>query len=246
MATSKIEATGFNRITYKSISLIMILCWLVNMGVYSQHLEEGFTSMFDGKDLSGWDGATRFWKVKEGAIIGETKKTSKQTIFLYWKGGEPADFEMRCRFRISGMEANSGIQIRSQKVPSWDALGYQGGLDVSGYSVGHLYLFGRKPLGTFAQRGNSVLIDSVGNRSVSNFASPVKLLDAYKRGDWNDDWIIAKGRKVTVTLNGILMCKVEDYEQKNFLPKGIIALQLHSGEPMRVEFKDLRIRQYKG
>ena len=100
MATSKIEATGFDRITYKSISLIMILCWLVNMGVYSQHLEEGFTSMFDGKDLSGWDGATRFWKVKDGAIIGETKKASRQTIFLYCKGGEPADFEMRCRFRI--------------------------------------------------------------------------------------------------------------------------------------------------
>jgi hypothetical protein len=67
-----------------------------------------------------------------------------------------------------------------------------------------------------------VLIDSVGNRSVSNFASPVKLLDAYKRGDWNDDWIIAKGLKVTVTLNGILMCKVEDYEQKNFYPKALL------------------------
>lgn len=66
--------------------------------------------MFNGKDMSGWSGATKFWKVKDGAIVGERKRTSKQTIFLYWKGGEPADFEMLCRLRISGKEANIPLQ----------------------------------------------------------------------------------------------------------------------------------------
>ncbi len=200
--------------------------------------------MFNAKDLSAWEGMSEFWKVEDGAIVGETKKTNQQTTFLYWKGGEPADFEMRCRIRISGKEANSGIQFRSQRVPNWDALGYQADFDVSGYCVGNLYIYERKPLATFAQRGDSVLIDSTGNRTVNNFANRDKLLDSYKRGEWNDYWIVAKGRQVTVWLNGVLMCKVEDYEQKYFSPKGIIALQLHSGEPMRVEFKDLRIRQY--
>ena len=82
------------------------------------------------------------------------------------------------------------------------------------------------------------------NRTVRNFANRDKLLDAYKRGEWNDYRIVAKGPQVSVWLNGVLMSKVEDYEAKYVLPKGIIALQLHSGEPMRVEFKDLRIRQY--
>ena len=244
METEKIKAISFNGMSYKSIVLTMSLFWFVNITLYSQHFEEGFTSMFNGKDLSGWDGMPEFWKVENGAIVGETKKTNQQTIFLYWKGGEPADFEMRCRLRIFGKEANSGIQFRSQKVPNWDALGYQADFDVSGYCVGNLYIYERKPLATFAQRGDSVLIDSTGNRTISNFANRDKLLDAYKKGDWNDYWIVAKGRQVTIWLNGVLMTKVEDYEQKYFSPKGIIALQLHSGEPMRVEFKDLRIRQY--
>ena len=67
----------------KSITLIICLCWFVNIGLYSQHLEKGFTSMFNGKDMTGWNGATKFWKVQDGAIVGETKRTSKQTIFLY-------------------------------------------------------------------------------------------------------------------------------------------------------------------
>lgn len=244
MEKQKIKTIIFNRMSYKLIILVLSFCWFVDNNLYAQDVEEGFTLMFNGKDLSAWDGANKFWKVKEGAIIGETKRNNKRTVFLYWKGGEPADFEMRCRFRISGKEANSGIQIRSQKFPKWDALGYQADFDVSGYSVGNLYLFGRKPSATFALRGDSVRIDSLGNKSVDNFANAAKLLDAYKRDDWNDYWIIAEGPQVSVWLNGVLMCRVEDYEQKYFSPKGIIALQLHSGEPMRVEFKDLRIRQY--
>jgi Domain of Unknown Function (DUF1080) len=229
---------------YKSIVLVITCCAFANTSLYSQPAEEGFTSMFNGKDLTGWDGLPELWKVQDGAIVGETKKISQQTIFLYWKGGEPADFEMRCRLRISGREANSGIQFRSIKLPNWNTSGYQADFDVSGYCVGNLYLYERQPFATFAQRGDSVLIDSVGNRTVSNFANKDKLLDAYKKGDWNEYWIVAKGSQVSVWLNGVLMSKVEDHEAKYVLSKGIIALQLHSGEPMRVEFKDLRIRQY--
>lgn len=229
---------------YKSIFPLIILFTFLTFSLCAQSVEKGFTSMFNGKDLTGWDGTPGFWKVEGGAIVGETTTASEQTIFLYWKGGEPADFEMRCRLRISGKEANSGIQFRSKKLPNWSTSGYQADFDMSGYCVGNLYLYERKPLATFAQRGESVLIDSTGKRTVNTFADKDKLLENYKKGEWNDYWIVAKGRKVSVWLNGKLMTEVEDYEQKYFSPEGIIALQLHSGEPMRVEFKDLRIRQY--
>jgi hypothetical protein len=244
MESKKIKSIRINQITFKSIVLTTAFFWLLNNTLYSQSVEEGFTPMFNGKDLSGWEGVTKFWKVQDGAIVGETKKKSNQTIFLYWKGGEPADFEMRCRIRIIGKEANSGVQIRSQKRPNWDALGYQADFDASGYCVGTLYRYERQPLATFAQRGDSVLIDSTGNRTVKKFADSDKLLDGYNKGDWNEYRILAKGQRVTLWLNGVLMCTVEDYEKKYTLPKGIIALQLHSGEPMRVEYKDLRIRIY--
>jgi hypothetical protein len=222
--------------------LVLTMSFYLSFALYSQPSEKGFTPMFNGKNLSGWRGMKGFWKVENGAIVGETKVANQQTIFLYWKGGEPADFEIRYRIRVVGKEGNSGVQIRSEKRPNWDALGYQADFDASGYCVGTLYRYERKPLATFAQRGDSVLIDSVGNRSVSKFADPTKLLDAFNKGDWNDHRILAKGRKVTLWMNGVLMCTVEDNEKKYALPKGIIALQLHSGEPMRVEFKDLRIR----
>jgi Domain of Unknown Function (DUF1080) len=208
--------------------------------LYSQSDEKGFVPMFNGKNLSGWKGMKGLWKVENGAIVGETKVANQQTSFLYWKGGEPA--EMRYRIRVVGKEGNSGVQIRSQKLPDYQTLGYQADFDATGYCVGTLYRYERKPLATFAQRGDSVLIDATGNSSVKKFADPTKLLDAFNKGDWNDFRILAKSTKVTLWMNGVLMCAVDDHEKKYTLPKGIIALQLHSGEPMRVEYKDLRIR----
>jgi Domain of Unknown Function (DUF1080) len=244
MGTGKIKSIKINRIISGSIASTMSLCLFLHIALYSQPVEKGFVSMFNGKDLSGWDGMPEFWKVENGVIVGETRVPNEQTIFLYWKGGEPADFEMRCRIRISGKEGNSGIQIRSKRLPNWNTLGYQVDFDASGYCVGTLYHYDRKPLATFAQRGDSVLIDSAGNRSVNKFADSVKLLDGFRKGDWNEYRILAKGRRVTVWMNSVLMCTVEDYEKKYTSPKGIIALQLHSGEPMRVEYKDLRIRNF--
>ena len=238
------KSKRINLIILQSIVLTIALCWFLNIGLYAQPVEDGFVSMFNGKDLSGWDGMTKFWKVENGAIVGETKTVNQQTHFLYWKGGEPANFEMRCRIRVVGKEGNSGIQIRSQKRPNWDALGYQVDFDASGYSVGTIYHYNRQPHATFAQRGDSVLIDSNGIRSVNKFAEPATLLEVFNKGDWNEYRILANGRNATLWMNDVLMCNVEDYEKKYTLPKGIIALQLHSGEPMRVEFKDLRIRNY--
>jgi Domain of Unknown Function (DUF1080) len=231
--------------TNKALLLILapILVFLSNP-LYAQP-EKGFVSMFNGKDLTGWEGLMEFWKAENGTLVGETKAANQQTVFLYWKVDEPADFEMRYRIRVVGQEGNSGVQIRSQRRPNWDALGYQADFDATGYCVGTLYHYNREPLATFAQRGDSLVIDYKGNRSLKKFADPEKLLDAFKKGDWNDYRILAKGKRVTLWVNGVLMCTVEDSEEKYTLPKGIIALQLHSGAPMRVEYKDLRIRIIK-
>jgi hypothetical protein len=238
----KIEKNTPVIIACKWMALTISLFLVCNITLYSQTSEKGFVPMFNGKNLSGWEGMRGFWRVENGAIVGETKVVNQQTTFLYWKGGEPANFEMRYRIRVIGKEGNSGVQIRSVKRPNWDALGYQADFDATGYCVGTLYRYERKPQATFAQRGDSVRIDSLGNRFESKFADPTKLLDAFNKGDWNDFRILAKGTKVTLWMNGVLMCAVDDNEKKYTLSKGIIALQLHSGEPMRVEYKDLRIR----
>lgn len=206
--------------------------------------EEGFVSMFNGKDLTGWQGAPGWWQVQDGAIVAESsaEKPSDRTHYLYWKGGEPADFEMRCRYRITGKGGNSGIQFRSQTRPNWDTWGYQADFDTNHDYTGFLYQHGR---GLVAGRGQQVVIDPAGQRTVTTFADSAKLLEAVHDDDWNEYRIVAQGRHITLWINGQRMCQVEDQEPKYALPKGIIAVQMHAGPPMRVEFKDLRIRQFQ-
>ncbi|MBE0542689.1 MAG: DUF1080 domain-containing protein [Verrucomicrobia bacterium] len=200
----------------------------------------GFVSMFNGKDLTGWEGSPGWWTVREGVLMSEStpEKPCNQSHYLYWKGGEPADFEMRCQWRITG-PANSGIQFRSEKRPNWDAWGYQADFDAAGEYVGCLYQHVR---GLVAQRGEKVRIDAAGKKTITTFADSQELLKAIKPGDWNEYRILAEGPKITMWINNVLMCEVEDYEPKFALPKGIIALQMHQGPPMKVEFKDLQIR----
>lgn len=200
----------------------------------------GFASMFNGKDLTGWEGAPGWWEVRDGVLMSEStpEKPCNQSHYLYWKGGEPGDFEMRCQWRITG-PANSGVQFRSEKRPNWDTWGYQADMDAAGEYVGCLYQHVR---GLVAQRGEKVRIDAAGKRTITTFADAKELLKAIKPVDWNEYRILAEGPRIALWINNVLMCEVEDYEPKFALPKGIIALQMHQGPPMKVEFKDLLIR----
>jgi hypothetical protein len=205
--------------------------------------ENGFVPMFNGKDLTGWQGVPDWWEVRDGAIVAESTpdKPSTRSHYLVWKDSEPADFEMRCLYRIAGQGGNSGIQFRSKPRPNWDTWGYQADLDTAGQYTGCLYQHER---GLVAKRGQKVVIDSGGQKTITAFADADELLKAAKDGDWNEYRILAKGRHIALWINGVLMCEVEDHEEKYALPKGIIALQMHAGPPMKIEFKNLRIRQF--
>src|ERR1700676_5398004 len=93
--------------------------------------ETGFQPIFDGKSLSGWDGDPAFWRVENGALVGQTttEKQPAQNTFLIWRGGSPANFELRLEFRLTGY--NSGIQFRSIELPDikWAMKGYQADMD---------------------------------------------------------------------------------------------------------------------
>jgi hypothetical protein len=202
--------------------------------------EEGFISMFNGQDLTGWEGAPDWWAVRDGILTSEStpEKPCQQSHYLYWKGGTPANFELRCFWRITG-SANSGIQFRSEKRPNWDAWGYQADMDAAGEYVGCLYQHVR---GLVAQRGQKVSIDASGKKTIIPFADARELLKVIKPGDWNEYRVLADGPRVALWINNVLMCEVEDHDARLGLRQGIIALQMHQGPPMKVEFKDLRIR----
>jgi len=219
---------------------LLVVCGAV--GGVSMATEPGFVPIFNGTDLAGWEGKPGAWRVERGAIVGEStpERPCKRTHYLYWTGGEPADFILRAKIKLIG--GNSGIQFRSAKRPDFDTFGYQADFDAANQYTGCLYQHKR---GLVARRGERVVFTETGQRQVERFADFEGLLKHVRQNDWNDYEIIARGNRLTLRLNGQLMCEVEDRDPQLARRKGIIALQMHQGPPMRVEFKDLRIKVLK-
>jgi len=201
--------------------------------------EEGFEPMFNGKDLTGWEGKPGGWWVEDGAITSQSTEENPcvKHHYLYWKDGEPADFVLRLKYRIIG--GNSGVQFRSQRRPDYDTWGYQADLEAGEKWTGCLFQHGR---GGVVMRGKRAVISEDGQRKEEEFAPAVELQKVIKPNDWNDYEIVAKGSRIVLRINGELMCEVDDRDKGLACRKGIIALQMHPGPPMKVQFKDLRIK----
>jgi hypothetical protein len=207
--------------------------------------EEGFKSLFDGKTLNGWDGDPKFWRVEDGAIVGETTTASptKANTFLIWRGGKPANFELKAEFRMPNDGfANSGIQIRSWELPEkWRVNGYQADMEASNTYTGICYGEGYR--GILAQRGEKVVIGTDHQpKVVERFGDAKELAKVIKVRDWNEYNVIAQGNRIIQKINGQVMCDITD-EDSVARKDGIIALQIHAGPPMKVQFRNLRIKE---
>jgi len=206
--------------------------------------EPGFVSLFDGKTLKGWScPAMKYWSVEDGAITARNTQPIKECYYLVWEGGQPADFELKAKFRIQGpKEANSGIQFRSKVRPDGFVEGYQADIARETRFFGVLYDETPKR-GLLAARGQRVVIDEQGHRKVEAFADAAELWKEIDLDGWNEYDITARGQRVSAKINGHLMWDVTDREKgRRGEAPGVIALQLHVGPPMKVQFKDIRLK----
>jgi hypothetical protein len=204
--------------------------------------EDGFVSMFNGKDLTGWEGKPGGWWVEDGTIASEStpEKPCVKHHYLYWRGGKPADFIMRFKYKLEG--GNSGVQFRSQERPEFDTWGYQADMEAGTEWTGCLFQHDR---GGVVMRGKEAVIAEDGTRQETEFATSGDLQKVVKQNEWNDYEIVAQGSHVVLSINGKRMCEVDDRDAKWACKDGIIALQMHPGPPMKVQFKDLRIKVVK-
>ncbi|TAG10262.1 MAG: DUF1080 domain-containing protein [Verrucomicrobia bacterium] len=209
-------------------------------------------SIFNGKDLAGWSGAMEFWSVRDGAITGETtaEKRTAQNTFLVLDGIEVADFELRFSYRIMDVQGaskgfgNSGVQYRSKLIDAaaFIVAGYQADFECGETYSGILYE--ERGRGILAQRGQKVTIQNGPVPEKPSIIETGKTGDsaviqaAIKPADWNEYRIVAKGGHLQHFINGKLTVEVTD-ESSMAAKSGILALQLHAGEPMTVQFKDL-------
>jgi hypothetical protein len=200
-------------------------------------------SLFDGKTLEGWKGNEQFWSVKDGAITGQTTKENptKGNTFLIWQGGEIGDFELKLQFKIIG--GNSGVQYRSTDHGNFVVGGYQADFDAGGNYIGILYeekgtrgiMAGRTQKVEFAKDGTKKVVGKTGEEK--------EIIDSIKKEDWNTLEVIAKGPHLIHKINGITTVEVIDHAEGKARAKGILALQLHAGPPMTVQFKDIQLKK---
>jgi hypothetical protein len=205
--------------------------------------EQGFEQIFNGQNLEGWSGDPRFWSVRDAAITGQTTDANKteRNTFLTWKDQMVGDFELRLEYKIVG--GNSGIQYRSKQHPDFVVRGYQADFEAGdGYS-GILYEEGGR--GILATRGQKVTINEKGEKSAESIVDPAELQKAIKKEDWNSYRVIAKGPRLIHEINGKVMVDVTDLQEGKRAESGILALQLHAGPSMTVQFRNIRIQRAK-
>ena len=210
-------------------------------------------SLFNGKDLTGWDGDPRLWKVVDGAIRGETtaENPAKYNTFCVWRGGKLKDFELKIKFRIQS--GNSGVQYRSKEFDKWRISGYQAEVVGNPGAVGFLYHEAGR--GSLVNVGDFVVIEEQGTKKIiGRVGDRDELIKAgyYKDKDWNEYDIIAQGNHIIQYLNGYQTIELIDNDRitnpddpqdsKGAAREGLLALQIHAGPPMVVEFKDILIK----
>ena len=242
------------RIAVPGLSVSLSVCLALSAWLTAcDKSENGFQPISNGKDLAGWSGDFEIWSVQDGAITGQTTEKSaiRENAFLVWRGGNPSNFELRTSVRMVARNtknfANSGIYYRSRVDPaSQQVLGYQGDIDASlPEYLGALYEDNRTTMAKSGQRVRAYQANGSPQFEVTGeTASAVELAPLFAElaaGHWLKYVIIAQGNHLRHYVNGVLTAEVTD-EDPGSPKSGVIALQVHHGEPMLVQFKDLRIK----
>ena len=204
---------------------------------------DGFVSLFNGKDLEGWKGDAKFWSVRDGAITGQSTKENplRHNTFLVWQGGDVGDFELRVTCRISGN--NSGIQYRSKLVDpdKFVVHGYQADFGPGESHNGKLYDEGGRA--ALAQPGQKVVVRPDGKVAVvGTLGDATEIKTGIPEDTWVEYVIVARGNHLVHQIDGKVMIDAIDEHDAKRSYSGLLALQMHGGEPMTVQFKNVRLK----
>lgn len=209
--------------------------------------EAGYVSIFDGETLAGWKAADMsFWSIEEGAITGKItpEHPTERNHYLVYQGGALGDFELKLRHRVlSAQDVNCGFQFRSEIFDGAitdDCRGYQ--VDNNTGTPWLVRLYDEHGRETLAWRGEKAIFDADGQKTITpieDAAGPAR----FKLEDWHEYHLICRGPNLTLKVNGRVVAEVIDNAAAQQDLSGVLALQLHSGPPMTVQFKDIRLRK---
>ena len=228
----------------KSTVVPIVLCLFTALTAEPVRADE-FQKIFDGESLKGWKALNMsYWSVRDGAITGQStpENPCKANQFMAWQGGDVADFELKLKFRVKGNGGNSGVQFRSVLRPDGLAVGYQADIFQSGGYLGGVCdeIHTRKGPELLSANGKRTVIDENGKRTATSLGQVATMKPT---GEWNEYRITAKGQQIILEINGVKSTELIDQEKGHFDLSGFLGLQLRSGEPMTVQFKDIYLRK---
>ncbi len=227
-----------------SFLLVITMAFSCHSSKSSSRDSEGYTKIFDGKTLDGWEGDPVYWRVENGAMVGEIIPSTviKRNTFIIWRGGRPKDFELKVDYRVTA-GGNSGINYRSEELTDakYSLKGYQLDIDGANRYTGQNYEErGRTFL---ALRGQQVVLETDKKPIVTkSLGTEESLLSHIKKDDWNEVHLIVKGNHMLHYVNGVLMSEVTDNDAVNRKMEGLIGVQVHVGPPMKIEYRNFRIK----
>jgi 3-keto-disaccharide hydrolase len=215
--------------------------------VYAQEItkkpaarQTGFKSIFNGKDLTGWDGDPAYWTVEDGAITGTTDGKLKANSFIVWRGGTVKNFELRVKVKIT-QGGNSGLQYRSVPFPNagpYVLTGYQCDIVTTNDEYDGM-LYDERGRRILAQSGTRVVIDPSNEKWIVGTVGQIKHFPA---GEWHEYQVIVRGNHHLHRIDGHTTVEVFDHDPKGRRLEGLLGVQVHVGPAMKVQFKDWRLK----
>jgi hypothetical protein len=230
----------------------------------------GWTQIFDGRTLKDWDGNPDVWKVEDGAIVAESTAARRVgSTFIIWRGGEPADFELKLEMK-AGTDIHSGVFYRGKvgappprpsaparssappaaprpqpgvpADPKWNVIGYGLDFDYPLDNVGNVQDTSRSET-QIGWRGHVVRMEPGQRpRSIGVIGDRDRMKDVVRQGEWNQLHVIARGNTITHIVNGQLMAIVIDDDPAVRRASGVIALQIEQYGTGRVAFRNIWLK----
>jgi hypothetical protein len=201
---------------------------------------EGFEAVFNGRDLTGWEGSSNYWSVEDGCLTGTADGTLKFNRFIIWRGGTLKNFDLRVQVKVTP-GGNSGLQYRGTERPDLGesvVTGYQCDVVANRPDYNGM-LYEERGRRILAHTGERVIIDPEGQPWVVG-EFPLKAVAA---GQWHEYRVLAEGNHYRHWIDGQPTVDVIDLDEKGRKLEGVLAVQVHVGPPMKIQYRDVFLKR---